>query len=88
MTGDNLTECLQAIISKTGPYKRDPLEHAENVMDNSRENALKARKLLIETFTLIAQEAAENKPLLVQTLLNIKRYAQTTIKELEAIQIQ
>jgi hypothetical protein len=52
----NLKELLDEIIEKKGPYKREPLEHAESVMEKASLNAQKLKQELTAIFEGIMKE--------------------------------
>lgn len=49
-------ELFDEIINKEGPYKRDPLEHAENIMENASKKASQIKRELIEALRDILRE--------------------------------
>jgi len=54
---ETLKELFDSIINKMGPYSRDPLTHAESVMEKASENALKIKTRLIEILKHMVREA-------------------------------
>ena len=59
LTNDEVSEIekrLGEIIAKVGPYKMDNFEHALSVMDNSANNAVVIRNLLVNKTVFIDEE--------------------------------